>query len=73
MLTVQSMKADTMSQPYKKINNNQWVLTVQENGRDKELYIQFPEEAINQMGWSEGDTLEWLDNGDGSWTLQKNQ
>ena len=67
------MKVDTVSQPYKKINNNQWVLTVQENGKDKELYIQFPEEAINQMGWSSGDTLEWLDNGDGSWTLQKNQ
>ena len=62
-----------MTEPYKKINSNQWVLTVQENGKDKELYIQFPEEAINQMGWSSGDTLEWLDNGDGSWTLQKNQ
>lgn len=62
-----------MSEPYKKIGNNQWMLTVQENGHDRELYIQFPEEAINQMGWSGGDTLEWLDNGDGSWTLQKNQ
>ena len=62
-----------MSEPYKKIRDNQWILTVQENGKDQELYLQFPPDAINQMGWSEGDTLEWLDNGDGSWTLQKNQ
>lgn len=60
-----------MSEPYKKIPDNQWILTVQENGKDRELYVQFPEAVINQMGWSEGDTLEWLDNGDGSWTIQQ--
>ena len=60
-----------MSEPYKKIRDNQWILTVQENGKDHELYVQFPEAVINQMGWSEGDTLEWLDNGDGSWTIQQ--
>ena len=60
-----------MSEPYKKIRDNQWILTVQENGKDRELYVQFPEAVINQMGWSEGDTLEWLDNGDGSWTIQQ--
>ncbi len=60
-----------MSEPYKKIGNNQWVLTVQENGKTKELFVEFPMDAINQVGWSEGDTIEWLDNGDGSWTLQK--
>ena len=60
-----------MSESYKKIRDNQWILTVQENGKDRELYVQFPEAVINQMGWSEGDTLEWLDNGDGSWTIQQ--
>ena len=60
-----------MSESYKKIRDNQWILTVQENGKDRELYVQFPESVINQMGWSEGDTLEWLDNGDGSWTIQQ--
>jgi hypothetical protein len=60
-----------VSEPYKKISNNQWILTVQKNGQDRELIVQFPEEAINQMGWCAGDVIEWLDNGDGSWTLQK--
>jgi hypothetical protein len=62
-----------MNEPYKKINDSQWVLTVQENGQTKELFLQFPEEAINQVGWSEGDTLEWMDNGDGSWTLKNHR
>jgi hypothetical protein len=60
-----------MKELYKKVGNNQWTLTVQENGKTQDLYIQFPDEAISQMGWSEGDTIEWLDNGDGSWTLKK--
>lgn len=62
-----------MHEPYKKISNNQWVVTVQENGKDKELYLQFPPDAINQMGWHEGDLIEWHDNNDGSWTLVKKQ
>lgn len=62
-----------MQEPYKKINNNQWVLTVQENGTTKELYIQFPEHAMNQVGWTEGDIIEWVDNNDGSFTLVKKE
>lgn len=67
------MRICLVTEPYKKIGDNQWIVTVQENGRDQELYLQLPPDAINQVGWSSGDTLEWLDNGDGSWTLQKNQ
>lgn len=55
-----------MSKPY-----NVWILTVQENSKSKELFVQFPEDAMSQMGWHEGDVIEWLDNGDGTWTLQK--
>ena len=39
-----------------------------ENG---ELYLEFPNELMDEMGWCEGDTLEWKDNRDGSWTIQK--
>lgn len=62
-----------MEVPYKKVSDNTWILEVQQNGKNKELYIQFPKDAISQVGWSEGDVIEWLDNGDGSWTLQKKQ
>lgn len=54
-----------------KVSDSKWIIEVQENGKTKELFVQFPEEAMNQMGWYEGDLIEWLDNGDGSWTLKK--
>lgn len=57
--------------PYTKISNSEWIITVQENGKDKELYIQFPPDAISQVGWDAGDVIEWHDNEDGSWTLKK--
>jgi hypothetical protein len=62
-----------MTEPYKKISDNEWIITVQENGKDKELYIQFPPDAINQVGWDAGDTIEWHDNEDGSFTLTKKE
>lgn len=61
-----------MQETPRRISDSQWVITVQENGENKELYIQFPPDAISQMGWNENDVIEWLDNGDGSWTLKKN-
>lgn len=60
-----------MEHPYKKIKDNEWLITVQENGKDKELFLELPPDALNQVGWNEGDTLEWLDNGNGSFILKK--
>lgn len=60
-----------MSYP-KKVDENRWVIEVKgRDGKDEELYLDLPLEAINQMGWSEGDTLEWIDRKDGSWELKK--
>ena len=59
--------------PYKKISNNQWIVTVQESGETKELYLEFPPDAINQVGWDTGDTIVWEDNNDGSYTLKKKE
>lgn len=28
-------------------------------------------ELCEQLGWKEGDTIEWIDNKDGTWTLKK--
>jgi len=44
---------------------------VQENPDTGELFFELPLEAINQVGWCEGDILEWFDNGDGSWVVKK--
>ena len=55
----------TKSDPYRRIDDNNWIVTVQENGETKDLFIEFPPDAIDQIGWDEGDTLIWeeLDHG----------
>ena len=47
------------------------VLEVQADPETGELYLQFPDELIDQLGWALGDELTWIDNKDGSWTLHK--
>lgn len=50
---------------YRKISDKQWVITVQENNETKELFLEFPPDALNQAGWDTGDTIIWeeLDHG----------
>lgn len=49
-----------------------WTLAVQED-QFGEKFIEFPQEAIADLGWKEGDTVEWIDNGDGSWSIKKKE
>jgi hypothetical protein len=63
----------TTKEPYRKIDNNNWVVTVQENGKDKELYIELPPEMLNQVGWDDGDTLLWEELTDGAWQITKKE
>lgn len=36
-----------------------------------ELLLDLGPELCAQMGWSVGDTVQWIDNQDGTWTLKK--
>lgn len=69
------MKLDmTTTTIQRKVNMTKtYIATVQEQEETGELFFQLPEHALNQMGWYEGDLLEWLDNGDGSWTITKKE
>lgn len=48
-----------------------YTLTVEEDPETGELVLPFTSEILDQLGWKDGDTLEWHDNGDGSWSLSK--
>lgn len=48
-----------------------WILEVQEDPETGDAILQFPPDLLEAAGWKEGDTLEWKDNGDGSWSLIK--
>lgn len=50
-----------------------WTLTVEEDPETGDAILQFPPDLLEQTGWKEGDTLEWLDNKDGSWSLTKKE
>lgn len=48
-----------------------WTINVEEDPESGDAIITFPPDLIEETGWKEGDTLEWKDNGDGSWILEK--
>jgi hypothetical protein len=50
-----------------------FVVQVQEDKETGECYIEFPDEVITESGWQEGDVLQWIDNGDGSFSLKKKE
>jgi bifunctional DNA-binding transcriptional regulator/antitoxin component of YhaV-PrlF toxin-antitoxin module len=47
---------------------NKWILPV-----DDDYNITFPEDLLEQTGWKEGDVLEWIDQGDGSFKMIKKE
>ena len=57
----------------KKVTNSKWTIEVQENGKTKELFIEFPQDALNQVGWDVGDTLIWEELDHGAWQLTKKE
>ena len=48
-----------------------WTVTVEEDDETGDLILPLPQEMLDLQGWTEGDTLEWIDNKDGTWSLQK--
>lgn len=54
------------------MSNTSWTIIVEEaDDGSGDLVLPFPEDLMQIQGWVEGDTLEWIDNKDGSWTLKK--
>ena len=70
---MQRKKQLTNKEPYRKLRDNNWVVTVQENGEDKELYVELPPEMLNQVGWDDGDTLIWEEITPGAWQIKKKE
>lgn len=52
-------------------NTTTWQVTLESVPDSEELILPLPQELLDLKGWQEGDTLNWIDNGDGTWTLVK--
>jgi hypothetical protein len=53
------------------IQHNSWTLKVEEDPETGDAMITFPPDLLEKAGWKEGDTLNWIDQKDGSWQLTK--
>jgi len=51
------------------INDKKWTVAVEED--DGELILPLPSDMLDEMGWAIDDTIEWVDNEDGTWTIHK--
>jgi len=48
-----------------------WSLTVEEDTETGDAILTFPPDLLEEAGWKEGDTLNWIDQKDGSYRLIK--
>jgi hypothetical protein len=48
-----------------------WTITLEDDPETGDLIMPLTDEILESAGWKEGDTLEWIDNENGSWTLRK--
>lgn len=50
----------------------QWTVTIEEaDDTTGDLILPFPEEMLKELGWQEGDELEFVDMKDGSFQIVK--
>jgi hypothetical protein len=57
----------------KKLSHNSWIVEVQKDNKTQELFVEFPPDCINQVGWDIGDTVIWEELPDGGYSLKKKE
>ena len=60
-----------MIEPSNNSLQKSWIVDVQEDTEGH--FIQFTEEMLEQTGWKIGDTLEWIDNKNGTWSIKRKE
>lgn len=51
--------------------SKKWVLPVEMDGPSGEYFVSFPDDLLEAANLKENDQVQWVDNGDGSYTLKK--
>ena len=47
-----------------------WTVRIEQDGWGHPI-ITIPDQIVEMMGLSEGDVIKWIDNNNGTWTLEK--
>lgn len=48
-------------------------ITLEKDPETGDLILPLDDNIFDECGWKIGDTIEWIDNGDNSWTLRKKE
>jgi len=49
-----------------------WTITLEEaEDGSGDLVLPLPQDLLDGAGWKEGDTIEWIDNNNGTWSMKK--
>ena len=51
--------------------NRTWTITLEEDPETGDLILPLNDEILEGTGWKTGDSIDWIDNKDGSWTMKK--
>lgn len=54
------------------MENKRFIVYLDEDPETGDLILPIPQEILDAQGWKEGDTLKWIDNEDGTWSLTRN-
>ena len=50
-----------------------YTVILEEDPETGDLILPFPEDMLKEVGWKEGDTLDWEDNKDGTFSITKKE
>ena len=48
-----------------------WTIVLDQDPETGDLIMPLSDEILESAGWKEGDTLEWIDNENGTWSFRK--
>ena len=48
-----------------------YIVTIETDPETGDLVLPLPDELLKEAGWKTGDTLDWKDNGDGTFSMTK--
>ena len=50
--------------------NKTWTISLEEDPETGDLILPLNDDILAETGWKTGDSIDWIDNKDGSWTMK---
>jgi len=51
--------------------NKSWTINLEEDPETGDLILPLNDDILEGTGWKTGDSIDWIDNKDGSWTMKE--